>query len=78
MIEEDLDGYYITVYYPDYLESNIPFINELSYRARSIHQVWFDISEGKIVAEASNTKTAKLIEEDFARVVKRFLRKKNA
>lgn len=74
MIDEDLGGYYITVYYPSYLDSDTVFKKELAYRARSVHQIWFDISGGKIVAECKNYQTAKLIEKDFAETVKRFLR----
>lgn len=74
MIVKNDENYDITVYYPKFLDKNLAFIQEMSFRARSIHRIHFSMLDGSFKTKSNSFDNAKVIQEDLVKVITRFLR----
>lgn len=74
MIVKNDKDYDITVYYPKFLDKNLAFIQEISFRSRSVHRIDFSVFDGAIKTKANSLDNAKVIQEDLVKVITRFLR----
>ena len=66
--------YCVRVYYPTYLEDSEMFQQEIAFTARSIHRVVHSCVNGMIKVKTSSLDSAKVIQDQFIDVIRRFMR----